>query len=386
MKKIISVTIISLLVFILFTPMVSVSARNDRGGSEWEKPDDSGTKIEGDNRFIQYKIWEEGITVTSVGKERDHFNVFYFTLKLERGVVMHYNYFRAPYSDETNDFHKRVGENRTFPEEEGIRPPPPGGDGTKFDKEPFEDLGFSILMRDLIEFNETNGRISKYHFGNTDFTVPVVDVIKQDGIITGLKIRTGTEDGIFGLTFYLISTAKYGRERGISPFEVKYDIAIKNYPFKADDSSLALKNIFAFSEMVLENPKDRRFDDKPLPSDWTQPPKERTLGYDIDSLSMFYSWATNVTVDGEEHNLTAEYTVSMEGDSTMVEGMTFIYPQGDYILHDPKIGVADLLEYTDDATEFIELLIFWSTGLGIGVILVALVAVRMKPGKFDWED
>jgi len=204
--------------------------------------------------------------------------------------------------------------------------------------------------------------------------------------VTGLKIQTGTEDGIFGLTFYLISTAQYGQERGMTPFEVKYDISIQDYPFQASDSSLALENIFSLPEMILGEPGERKFDEKPLPKDWKSPPKERTLGIDLESLSMFFSWATNVTVDGEEHNVTADYTVSVDGEATLIEKMTFIYPQGQSILHDPKIGVADLLEIAEDATDFIELLISWSTGLGIGIVLIAAVAVRMKPGKFDWED
>jgi len=383
MKKTITIVILSLLILILLVPMVAVSAHRGRDEPPWQKPPDSGKKIKGGHRVIQYKVWDEGVTVSSMGRDGDQVNVFFFTLKLDSGVFIHYNYFRTSFSDEANDFHERVADNRTFPENGG-RPPPPKK--SEFDMEPYEDLGFSILMRNIREFNETNRFVSDYNFGEVDFTKPKVNLIKADGTDTGLKIRTGTEDGIFGLTFYLVSTAQYGQERGISPFEVKYDISIQDYPFQASDSSLALENIFSFPEVVLEDPGDRRFDKKPLPPDWNPPPKERTLGYDLETLSLFFSWATNVTVDGEDHNVTAEYTVSVDGESTMVERMTFIYPQGQSILHDPKIGVADLLEIADDATEFIELLISWSTGLGIGIVLVAAVAVRMKPGKFDWED
>lgn len=383
MKTTITITVTILLALVLFSPMVLAEGRGNHNDDPWEKPQGPGKMIKGDNRLLEYRTWDDGITVTSMGRDRDQFNAFYFTLKLDKGVFMHYNYFRASFSDEANDFHERVAENRTFPEN-GHRPPPMNG--PKFESDTFEDLGFSILMRNIREFNETNNRVSFYKFDEVVFTKPKIDLIKEKNEVIGLKIRTGTEDGIFGLTFYIVSTAEFGQERGISPFEVKYDIAITDYPFEADDSSLALENIFAFPEMVLEEPGDRKFDDKPLPSGWTPLPKERTLGYDLETLSVFFSWATNVTVDGEDHNVTAEYTVSVEGDSTMVEGMTFFYPQGQSILHDPKIGVADLLEIAEDATEFIELLISWSTGLGIGVVLIAAVAVRMKPSKFDWED
>lgn len=383
-KLIISMTFL-LAVLLIFSTITAVA---DRTGDDkrWEKPEEPGKTIKGGNRILQYRVWDDGVTVTSMGKDRDHFNVFYFTLKLDKGVFMHYNYFRASFSDEANDFHEKVAGNRTFPDNERKQSSPPKGEDGTLDTEPFEDLGFSILMKKLRESNETVRGISLYHFEDADFTKPVVHLIKQEGTVTGLKIRTGTEDGIFGLTFYLVSKAQYGQERGISPFEVKYDISIRNYPFQAADSFLELENIFSFPEMFLKAPGDRKFDEKPLPSDWKSPPKERTLGIDVESLSMFFSWATNVTVDGEDHNVTAEYTVSVDGESTMVEKMTFIYPQGQSILHDPKIGVSDLLEIAEDATEFIELLISWSTGLGIGVVLIAAVAVRMKPSKFDWED
>lgn len=388
MKNTITITVTLLLVLVLFSPLVIADRNGDRNydnkDDKWEKPQGPDNAIKGDNRIIMYKVWKEGVTVTSVGKDKGQFNAFYFTLKLDKNVHMHYNYFRTSISDEVNEFHNRVVENRTFPED-GRKPlPPPGNDHVR--KEPFEDLGFSIIMRDLKEISKTTSNVSTYSFDQVNFTEPEVDLIEQDDIVTGLKIRTGTEDGIFGLTFYLVSTAQYGQERGISPIEVKYDISIQNFPFKAVDSVLALKNIFSFPERVLEEPGDRKFDEKPLPSDWKSPPKERTLGMDIEFLSMFFSWATNVTVDGKDHNVTAEYTVSVDGESTMVEGMTFNYPQGQSILHDPKIGVADLLEIAEDTTEFIKLLISWSTGLGIGIILIAVVAVRMKPSKFDWED
>lgn len=337
----------------------------------------------GKNRNIMYQVMDDRITVMSMGKNNDKFDLFFFTLVLEKGVFMHYNYFSTSSDDEAGNFHQKIVGNRTFPENGQRAPPPPE---PKPGEDEFRDLGFSILLKGLREFNETDHKISSYSFSDVGFKEPDITVVKKDSVVTGLNIRTFTNDGVFGLTFYLISLAKYGQDKGITPFEVKYDISIQNYPFQASDSSLALENIFALPEPFQDEPGERKFDEKPFPSDWTSPPKERTLGYDMESLSVFFSWATNVTVDGEDHNVTAEYTVSVDGESTRVEGMTFIYPQGQSILHDPSIGVADLLEIAKDATEFVELLISWSTGLGIGVVLIAAVAVRMKPSKFDWED
>jgi len=383
MKNTITTIVTLLLTLVLISPLVSAGMNGNHRDDPWEKPQGSEKTINGENRLLMYKVWDDGITVTSMGKDHNQFNAFYFTLTLDKGVFMHYNYFRTSSSDEAGDFHDRVAGNRTFPEN-GHRPPPP--QGNQVGKESLEDLGFSVLMKKLREFNETDHSVSIYNFGNVDFNKPMVKLIKEGNTITGLEIRTATEDDVFALTFYIVSTSEFGEERGMTPYEVKYDVIITDYPFKTSDSSLALENIFALPQPFQDEPGERKFDEKPLPSDWSPQPKERTLGYDLESLSMFFSWATNVTVDGEDHNVTAEYTVSVDGDSTRVEGMTFYYPQGQSILHDPTIGVADLLEIAEDATEFIELLISWSTGLGIGVVLIAAVAVRMKPAKFDWED
>ncbi len=69
------------------------------------------------------------------------------------GVIV----YDASSSDEANEFHEQVVNNRVFPEN-GHRPPPPKNQQS--DKEPFEDLGFSILMRNIREFNETNRVVS----------------------------------------------------------------------------------------------------------------------------------------------------------------------------------------------------------------------------------
>ena len=115
--------------------------------------------------------------------------------------------------------------------------------------------------------------------------------------------------------------------------------------------------------------------------------KERAVGYERNSSSMFFSWATNVTVDGTDYNVTAEYSGKIDGNNRNVETFTFIYPRGEKIFHDPKIGVSDFLEYTEEkVTEFIELLLSWSSGVGAGLIVIAAIAIRKKPKKFDWED
>ena len=60
---------------------------------------------------------------------------------------------------------------------------------------------------------------------------------------------------------------------------------------------------------------------------------------------------------------------------------------GEDILHDPRIGVSDLMEAAAESTvEFVELLLSWSAGMGMALIAVAAVGIRYGTGKLDWED
>ena len=387
MSGVLFITVV-LVVSTLMSTMIAAASGADAERTRWERQNTSHEAPSGSDRLVMYHTWDQGATVLSMGRGGDRYNVFYFTLDLEDGVYLHYNFFRSAYSEEAEDFHRLVARNRRFPENGQPSGPPraPTGNDPPSPAGGFPDIGFSISMSHLREFNDTVPRISVYDLRTAVFTPPTIRNRERDGVSTGLVIRTATRDGILGLTFYLTSTEGQGDEDRQTPFEVKYDISIMDYPFKARDSFLALENAFGLPDTVVMEQSERRIGQRPLPPDRPPRPAERTIGYDMDSLFMFFSWAGNVTVDGEDHNVTAHYTVSVEGESDMVERMTFIYPRGRSILHDPIMGVAELQLSVGEAADFAELLLSWSAGIGLGAVVMIAVAARLKPSRFDWED
>jgi len=390
MKKTLAFFTIFVLLALLMGPLVwtanagaeTGSQKETRSGDDKYRPPPPLDKKE-DHRTMWYKVSEDTVTVISTGKMEDKDNIFFFSLHLKGAPTLHLNYFRKSDWEEMERRHKEFNENRSF-RKDGQKHPPQ--QGSPQPKQGPEELGLSLKLLGLREFNGTEEKVSNYDFTKQEFRKPKVTEMKDGDQLSSLAIQTGTTDGIFSLKIQLFSSLSSEAGWVVGPSEIKYDIIIKDYPFKENDSYLALDTALSIPEGPV-TPFNRELEgERP---EQGEPPvfMERGVGFEKSSASMFFSWATNVTVDGEEHNVTAEYSGWLDDEGRTVDMVSFIYPAGEKIYHDPKLGVADLLEDSGDtALEFVEMLLSWSTGLGVGLVVVAVVGFRHRPGKFDWEE
>lgn len=382
----------TLITVILFFPLL-VTNVNAEANEEQSKKSDSSKPIENEGeRKIGYSVSEDFLKVYSEGELKKRSNVFYFSLDLKKGLSLYFNYYRTPDSPEVEKYHIKRHQNDPYMDDKNL-----SSSLEKIKKEDsmLDDEGISLELIRLREFNQTDSEISTYKFSKSLFTKPLVKENLKNNEIDELEFTTSTKDGIFTLQFYVFSNYVNHTGLFVRPYEIKYNIIINNYPFYADDSMLALESNFSMPDFS-SLPINKRLSDENLPEKeefikdiknkkelW----RERGVGYETNSSSMFFSWATNVTVDGTDYNVTAEYTGKIDGDIRNVETFTFIYPRGETIFHDPKIGVSDFLEYTEEkVTELIELILSWSSGVGAGLIVIVAIAIRKKPKKFDWED
>ena len=388
MKKILTLLTTLVLITLLFLPLAPFATGEGGNDGEDERQDqpqrfqDNGKKQQKnpkDDRMLTYKVTNDSVTVFSRGEMNGQDNIFYFSLEQENGLYLHINYFRKPPSEEMENRHWEMSHKR-MPPRNGQTPPPPMNMDTQ------DNLGLSLEFLRLREFNQSDSAVSSYEFSSAEFRKPVVKEELRDGTISSLLVKVATQDDLFRLRFYLFAnhTSNTGAEH--RPQEIKYDVIIDDYPFQGTNTQLALDNVVSMPELLpfpfLRDHLEHRFSKEELDA-----MRERTLGYEQSSASMLFSWAGNVTVDGAEHNVTTQYSGTVEGDSKTVETMSFIYPAGDRIYHDPTIGVFDLLEEAEEAAvDFVEMLLSWSTGLGVGLVLVAVVGFRHRPGKFDWEE
>ncbi len=219
-------------------------------------------------------------------------------------------------------------------------------------------LSYIVTINKLFEYQDINrnGRYNKndeiensYLFNKTEF----IDITySQKNSSDGeeiIVINTGTEDGIFSIIFYVVGNFSKINNQTITPFEIKIDFIINDYPFIYDDTFLGIEiNLETEHETNLET----------ISFDMKQGYSKNESEINISSLKYngFFSWVDYAFVDNEIKPVNA--TFSSEKEETIVGNITelshirqiyFSYPQGTNILHDPKIGVVSVsyLSYTE---------------------------------------
>ena len=136
-----------------------------------------------------------------------------------------------------------------------------------------------------------------------------------------------TQSGIFSITAG--ATERFARVSGrlVSPAEMKLDLSIRNWPWNRSDSRLAL-------EVAVNTTDTARVDEvsEDEARGWASGEAQVNVTGANDSL--FFSWLQTATVDG----------VAQPVEVTPLQGngpehtMYLVYPHGNVIDQDPKIG------------------------------------------------
>ncbi len=211
---------------------------------------------------------------------------------------------------------------------------------------------FSLIVEQLIEYNDINAN-GKYDHTDTIVSSLVLSNITctnitytnsttSDGKAFTI-IETHTPDELFSIVIYLVSEKTMFQNTTITQKEIKIDFKITNYPFMNQTSKLAL--ITQVQTPFAITPEQNTYDEQ-------QGIASQESGLNISSAyrSGFFSWANEVIVDNTTHpvNVTVlsqtEQTFTGNNPETYTQSQViFSYPRGDIIIHDPKIGVIELL-------------------------------------------
>jgi len=211
---------------------------------------------------------------------------------------------------------------------------------------------FSLIVEQLIEYNDlnTNGKydgadaiVSSLLLSNVTFTnITYTNSTTADGK-TFTIIETHTLDGLFTILIYLVSERTTFLNNTITQKEIKIDFKITDYPFMNQTSNLAL--ITQVETPFVITPEQYTYDER-------QGTASHESGLNISSpnRSGFFTWANQVIVDDITHpvNVTvlsqSEQTFTGNAQESNTQSQViFSYPRGKTILHDPKIGVVELL-------------------------------------------
>ncbi len=205
-------------------------------------------------------------------------------------------------------------------------------------------LTFKIALKKLVEFSDLNNNrrfdysdleISTYSFELVNFTnITYSNVTISPGVNT-FHMSTETFDNVFALDLYISDNFTAYNNQVLSPSEMKIDFIIHQYPYLENNSLLALLiDITTDHNLSVES---ESFDEKQGYAFNESAINISSMGY-----SGFLSWLNTVTVDGINKSL---QTSVLEGihpntkDLKTIQHISFSYPHGTEIIHDPKIGV-----------------------------------------------
>ena len=202
------------------------------------------------------------------------------------------------------------------------------------------EVGFNITFISIIEYNDTdqNNRyndsddivreLTLDNFQPTNYSVENLTTSENDLY----HFIVNTTDGNFTAHIYIAEEFTLINNSVVTPTQIKIDIEINNFTYYSINSRLALNTTFE-SEVEYEEEDDT---------------EDEIMGYSenedwlittMNATSGFFSWNNTADVDGIEKEVLISNR-TLVGDD---ERIYINYPNGTHIYHDPKIGIAGIL-------------------------------------------
>ena len=206
------------------------------------------------------------------------------------------------------------------------------------------EISFEVSFYSLVEFLDTDENnqfdedfdqeVQEYEL-DREFTT-ITEKITDDGFGNEIHtFNTTTEDGIFSLQFYVLTSFSQLSGSFIVPSEIKLDLAIRNFPFIESISKLALHT-------NLEAENEFEIDEETEDEEQNHSSDEKAVDISIGHFTSFFSWYEYALVDGINQTV---YNGNIESDESENEMIFLIYEQGNQIIHDPKIGFENITKF-----------------------------------------
>jgi hypothetical protein len=191
-------------------------------------------------------------------------------------------------------------------------------------------------------------------------------------------VSAETDNGVFGMNMHVSNSIIFSEDLILSPYEVKIDFIINDYPFAEEDTIVALCSIVASVNANWNTGLPEVYDD------WRANVEEDGLYFDMGDISKgvgYFSWYKNATLDGVDTEVKHTTLAQFSGFEWTPEQTTridlkyvaFTYGRADYIIHDPKLGFAfeDIPVYLQSLTRGNSGLFLMSMFLFVGMVMGA---------------
>ena len=235
---------------------------------------------------------------------------------------------------------------------------------------------FEVQFVELVEYLDVNG--NGIYDDSIDTDLQTVELVSFEPLVYTVEntadgpvhiIDVLTTDGVFGARVYAVGDFTEINGSIIVPTQVKIDVMIMNFNFTDISSQLALK-------VELSTEMETSFDDTTEDEDEGRAVSEAEMDILLTDVTGFFSWKESAEIDGTTYPVNSSIH-----EVTATEQEIFLnYPQGNEIIHDPKIGFENLLLVGGNPLpipEFLaENLLPISIGAAIVVIGLAIVVKR----------
>ncbi len=205
------------------------------------------------------------------------------------------------------------------------------------------DLSFEVIIGAIVEYidededgvyDETvDTEVQQYEFEDFETISYTIDNI------TGVPLYTifiATLDGIFTATIYFSTTFVDVNGTIVAPTQLKIDFGIHNFSYIEDDSLLALA-------IEIKSEADYEVDDETEDEKDGRAENESEITFNSNDFVGFFSWVEVAMVDGIEQQVKT-ILVEEDIDEGSAEVKLYLcYTRGTEIIHDPKVGVANVL-------------------------------------------
>lgn len=227
---------------------------------------------------------------------------------------------------------------------------------TEFDSESNSseiELEFKVKFQSIYEFididedglfNASVDQVLQEYRLNSFAPILFDTIVNDDGSkLHNLTVKT--TDDVFTLYIYIAEEFQQIQNTTLTPAEMKLDIQIKDFPYLNDTSYLALKT-------KLESSNEYEEEDETEDEQEGYAENEKGVYTESNGISGFFTWAEYAQIDGMD---TLILTSPIENEiESGEEKFYLIYPHGDFIFHDPKIGVKNVLTYTSLETSILD--------------------------------
>ncbi len=238
------------------------------------------------------------------------------------------------------------------------------------------ELEFSIKFFEIIEYIDNNNdsmyddsidtAVQIYELGDFKPIAYLYENLTQGELYT---FTVTTIDDVFTAKIYATGEFLEVGDTLITPTEIKVDLIISNFPYIDDESALALN-------VKLEVEGEVEYDEETEDEEYERSTLEKELEINVNDYLGFFSWSEISLVDGVERPVLANF-YDNEGSE---QKLYLNYYRGDLIIHDPKIGVMNVLNL--GPTNLFSLSLFTIGGISLLVVFsIALVGLRKLKRK-----